>query len=88
MKILGTATKPHIPKYAWRSVTDPDEIAEIEKKNHKRFLYQSLLQVLTLAMGFATCYYVVMPQAVYDAHSSGYGKAYKTYCTGPCLTNK
>lgn len=89
IKILGKATKPNTPKYAWRVVTDPDEIAAIEARKriefNKRIAYQTFLQALTFAVGFATCYYVVMPQVVHDAHWNGYGKAYKTYCTGSCL---
>lgn len=87
VRILGTATKSDIPRYAWKTVTDPEEIKAIDKwkaiEFNKRFAYQSVLQILTFAMGFGSCYWLIMPQEIKDSYVRGYARAYQT-----CLTNK
>jgi hypothetical protein len=75
IKILGTATKPNMPKFAWRAVTDPDEIAELERKSRqqflKRFASQALLQALTFTGAIVTYHYVALPGLLKDSYQNG-----------------
>jgi hypothetical protein len=88
IKILGTATKPNTPKYAWRTVTNPEEIAEIERKSRqqflKRFASQALLQALTFTGAIGVYHTIALPQltheAVQEAKGFGWRNAVEQVC--------
>jgi len=62
------------------------ETAEQHRRRMDRsLLHQTVLQCLTFGAAILTYHFVGMPPAVDDAYARGYGQAYRTYCTGPCL---
>jgi hypothetical protein len=75
LKILGTSTRSDLPRYAWQTVTDPDEIAAIERKSRqqflKRFILQALLQCFTFTGAIVTYHYVALPGLLKDSYQNG-----------------
>ena len=62
------------------------ELSEYQhRKLTKSLLHQTVLQCVTFGAAILTYHFVGMPPAVDDAYVRGYGQAYRTYCTGPCL---